>query len=152
LAFGNERISCLLNTVVDKLIGALQTYDQLQTDSLPQIRVNLLCRVSANGGKGGDLGNVSQAGKLLQCLLGFDRQAAQLSDHEIRHIIGVTLGVNATEVPGPSRPAMIEVEEPLLYKGRNELNGKKWIAARLFVHQLRQRSDAFRVAVKTIRN
>ena len=58
----------------------------------------------------GDLGTVSQAGKLLQCLLGFDGQAVQLPDHEVHHIIGVTLGLNATQIPRPSPIAMIEGE------------------------------------------
>ena len=50
-----------------------------------------------------DLGDVAEAGQLLQCLLRLGRQAVQLPDHEVHDIVGVTLGVNAIEIPGPAR-------------------------------------------------
>ena len=84
--------------------------------------------------------------------LGPDGQAGQLPDHEVHHIVGVTLGVNAIEVPAPARRVMIEGEQPLFGERRNELNGEERIAARLLVHQLRQRGGAFRLAAKRIRN
>ena len=47
---------------------------------------------------------------------------------------------------------MIEGEQSFLGERRKELNGEKWIAAGLLVHQLRQRRGALRLAVKSIRN
>ena len=137
---------------MDELVGALQALDQLQTDRFPEIRVDLLLRFPENDRKHRDLGDVAEAGELLQRLLGFDRQAGQLPDHEVHHIVGVPLGVNAIEIPGPARGVMIEAEQPLFGERRNELNGEKRIAARLLVHQLRQRRGALRLAAKRIRN
>jgi hypothetical protein len=47
---------------------------------------------------------------LLQRVLGFDGQTVQFRHNEIHHIIGVTLGTNAIQVPRPSRSAIIEDE------------------------------------------
>ena len=49
-----------------------------------------------------ELGAVAETGKLLQCLLGFDGQAGQLPDHQVHHVVGVTLGVNAIRGPRTS--------------------------------------------------
>ena len=99
-----------------------------------------------------DLGDVAEAGELLQRLLGLDGQAGQLPDHEVHDVVGVPLGVNAIEIPGPARRVMIEGEQPLFGERRNELNGEERIAARLLVHQLRERRGALRLAAKRIRN
>jgi hypothetical protein len=45
--------------------------------------------------------------------LGLGRQAAQLRDHKVRHIVGVALGVEAIEIPVPAHRIMIEAEQPL---------------------------------------
>src|SRR5258707_15824739 len=114
--------------------------------------MDLFLRCPAYDANAGYRGVASKAGKLLQGLLGFDRQTAQLPNHEINNVIGVTLGVNAIQVPRPSPFAMIEDEQRLLGERRNKLNGKKWIAGGLLVNQLRQRGGALRFAVKRIPN
>ena len=137
--FRYQRIGGLLDTVVDELVRALQVLDQLQTNGVPEIRTDVLVRFPENDRKHRDLGDVAEAGELLQRRLGLDGQAGQLPDHEVHHIVGVPLGVNAIELPAPARRVMIEAEQPLFGERRNELNGEKRIAARLLVHQLRQR-------------
>ena len=87
---------------MDKLIRALHPHNKLQTQCRPKIRVDLLRGCSVNNGKRGDLGTVSKASQLLQCLLRFGGQAVQLPNHEVHHIIGVTLALNATQFPRPS--------------------------------------------------
>src|SRR5262249_35440746 len=67
-------------------------------------------------------------------------------------IIGVTLGVNALEIPGPARSIMIIGEHSFFGERRNELNGEEWIAARLLVHQSRERRAAFRFTAKGVRD
>src|SRR6516225_11476864 len=47
---------------------------------------------------------------------------------------------------------MLEGEQPLLRQRMNKLDDEKWIASSLFLNQLRQRGDALRFAVKSIRN
>ena len=53
---------------------------------------------------------VSKAGKLLQRVLSLDREAVQFPNHEVHHIVGVTFGVNAIEIPRPLRGTVIEGE------------------------------------------
>src|SRR3954447_23048746 len=85
-------------------------------------------------------------------MLRFDRQAIQLADHEADDIVGITLGANAIQVPGPSPFAIVECEQSLLDKYGNQLNGEEWIASRFLMDQLCQRADAFGFAVKIIPN
>jgi hypothetical protein len=63
--FRDEGISSFLHPVVNKPIGALGTNYQLQTASLPQIRMDLLLGHLANDGKGGGLCGVPNARELL---------------------------------------------------------------------------------------
>ena len=50
---------------MDKLIGILETYNQLVAESIPQILVRSLRRCAMNEGKRRSIGDVSKAGKLL---------------------------------------------------------------------------------------
>src|SRR5262249_22247406 len=54
-------IGGFLDTVVDKLVGALQPLDHLVTDRLPQLRVDLLLRGPVHESKCRGRGAVSQA-------------------------------------------------------------------------------------------
>src|SRR6202047_4832371 len=72
-----ERIGGLLDTVVDELVRALQVLDQLQTNGVPEIRTDVLVRFPENDRKHRDLGDVAEAGELLQSRLGLDGQAGQ---------------------------------------------------------------------------
>src|SRR5271156_6256098 len=110
--------------------------------------MNLLLRRPANETKCRDLGDVSQAGKLLQYPLAFDGQAVQFPNHEVHDIIRVPLDVNAIEVPAPPRLVIVESKQPFFGERRNELNGEKWIASSLVMDQFRQRSDALRFAAQ----
>ena len=138
----DQRIGGFLNPVMDELVGAFQAQDQLLPNRLPQIRMDRLLRCAADQAKRRDLGDISEAGEMLQRRLGFRGQAGQLPDHEVHHIVGVPLGVNAIEIPAPARRVMIEGEQALVGERVQELNGKERIAARLLVHQLRQRGCA----------
>ena len=143
--FRDQRIGGLLHPVVDEPVGAFQALDQLLTNRLPQRRVDLLLRGPENDRKHRDLGDVAEAGELLQRLLRFDRQAGQLADHEVHDIVGVTLGVNALEIPAPARRVMIEGEQALFGERVKKLNHEERIAGGLLMHQLRQRRGALRV-------
>ena len=79
-----------------------------------------------------DIRFVAYTGKLLQSFLGFDGQSMQLLDQEVDHIVGVVFGVNAIEVPTPSRIELVEREQSLFSKGGDELNGEEWIASQFF--------------------
>src|SRR5262249_2944882 len=70
----------------------------------------------------------------------------------VHHIIGVTLGVNALEIPRPARSIMIKGEHCFIGERRNELNGEERIATRLLVHQPCERRAAFQLAAKGVRD
>ena len=114
--------------------------------------MDLLLRSPEDDRKRRDLGDVSETGQLLQRVLRFGRQAGELPDHEVHDVVGVPLGVNAIEIPGPARCVMIEGEQSLFGERRKELNGEERIAAGLLVHQLRERRGALRLAAKRVRN
>ena len=80
----------------------------------------------------------------------FSRQTSEPCDHQIHDVVGVSLCVNAAEVPGPTRRVVIEVQEFFFGERSNELNGEERIAVRLLVHQLCKRRGALRRAVKRI--
>ena len=133
----DQRIGGLLDAVVDELVGACPSARPAPDGrAVPQSRMDLLLRCPENDRKRRDLGDVAEAGQLLQRLLRLGRQAGQLPDHEVHHVVGVALGVNAIEIPGPARAVMIEGEQPLFGERRKKLNGEKRIAAGLLVHQL----------------
>ena len=99
-----------------------------------------------------DLGAVAETGQKLQRLLAFDREASELADHEVDDVVGVTLGADALEIPGPAGGAMVECEQVLLGKRVEKLNDEERVAARLLAHKLRQRRAAPRLAAKRIGN
>ncbi len=65
----------------------------------PQSRVNQFLRPIEDDRKPRDLGAVSEAGQEPQRILRVRRQAGELPDHEAHDVVGVTLGVNAVEIP-----------------------------------------------------
>src|SRR6516165_8409822 len=111
----------------------------------------LLCSPE-NDRKRRDLGEVSEAGQLLQCCLRLGRYAIKLADHQVYDIVGVSLGVNAVEIAVPARSIMVKDEHSFVGERRNELNGEERIATRLLVNQLRERRDGFRRTANSVRN
>ena len=66
LAFGDECIGCLLNTVVEELVGAIEADDQPRTGGLPERRVDLLFRFPVNQSQGGEFDQVPETRELLE--------------------------------------------------------------------------------------
>src|SRR4051794_2788894 len=60
--------------------------------------------------------------------------------------------MNPIEIPRPACRSVVEGEHSLLDERKHELNGEKWIATGLIVHQLRQRRGALRRAAKRVCN
>src|SRR5262249_46603906 len=104
------------------------------TDSRPQSRVDLVLRTPADDRQHRGFGAISETGQLQQCLMSLSLQARQLTDHEVDHVVGVSLSVNALEIPGPACSSMIEDEHAFVSKRRNELIGEERIAGRLFMY------------------
>src|SRR5215467_11828341 len=147
-----HRVSGFLHPVVDELVGTLQALDQFLTDRFRLRRVDVLRGRPEDDRMHRDFGGIAETGHLLQRRLRLGREAGQLRDQEVHHIISVALGVNALEIPGPARSIMIKGEHSFVGERKNELNGEERIATRLLVHQSRKRCAAFRLAAKGVRN
>ena len=98
---GNQRISRLLDPVVQEFVGALLGERRARADGLPEGSVHRRLWFPVNQGQGGDFRDIAQAGELFQGFLGGAREPLQLARHEIHHVIGVALGADAIDVPLP---------------------------------------------------
>ena len=72
---GYQRIGRLLDAVVQELVGAVLAEDEPGVDGFPERRVDRLLCCPVNQGQGGDLGDVAQAGELLQGVLRASRKS-----------------------------------------------------------------------------
>ena len=98
---------------MNKLVSAFQTDNKILTQRFPQIRVDLLLRRPENDESIVISALFPRQAELLQGFLVSAGQAVQLPNHQVHHIVGVTFGVDAIEVPKPSPIAMIESEQSL---------------------------------------
>src|SRR5258708_11555147 len=137
---------------MDEPVGALPALDQLLADGLPQRRVDVRLRCPENERQKRDLGGAAETSKLVQGRLSFGREARELADHEVHHIVGVPLGANALEVPAPAGAAMIEGEQVRVGKRVKELNDEERVPGRFLVHKSRKRCGASRLATKRLRD
>src|SRR5215468_12103282 len=106
----DQPIGGLLNAIVDEPVSACHTLDQPLMAGRPQSRIELLLRNPEDHRKCCAVGNASETSELLQCILRLGRQAGELPDQKINDVVGVALGVNAVDIPGPARAIMIECE------------------------------------------
>ena len=150
LAFVDERISRLLDTVVDERVGPVRADDQSSADGVPQRGVHRFLALPMDQRERGRFGNVPETGQLSQRLLGGSGQAAQLRSHEIRDVVGKAFGADARHVPGPGQGAGIESQERLLFQGEQELDGEKRVAVGLLEYQASQGSHALAIGVQGI--
>jgi len=70
--------------------------------------MEIVARVPENCFQQSEFGAVPDTCKQLQVLPRFGGQTGQLANHEFHHIVGITLRVDAIEVPRPARRIMIE--------------------------------------------
>jgi hypothetical protein len=145
----DKRVSRLLDAVVQEAVGPLMPEHQPGPHRLPKRRVQRRLGPAVDHAQRGGR-RIAEAGELLQRSLGLDGQAAELAEHQLHHIVGEARGLDAIEVPGPARLAMIEGEQSLLGQRGEELDGEEGIAAGLFVHQPGQRLGAVPLAMQGI--
>ena len=126
------RQGSLFDPVVDEGVAAIGADDEARTDGIPQRLVHRLLANAEDRGERRRLGRIPEAGHLLQCSLRFGREARQLPGQEIPYVVGVILGVNASEVPGPSR--RLESQETLASEQVQKLDYKERITSSLRVH------------------
>ena len=102
LAFGDQRVGGFLDTVVQEAVGPLPPEHQPGQHRLPERCVERRLAPAVDHAQDGDRRAVAQAGELPQRHLGRLGQAAQLADHKVHDVVGITLGVNAIEIPAPA--------------------------------------------------
>jgi hypothetical protein len=95
--------------------------------------MHLLARVLVNCAQHREASTVPEARKLLYCSLRLGGQAIQLPHHKVHNILGITLGVNAIQVPAPLPFDVIKDEQFLFEESRYKLNGEKRIAGSLLL-------------------
>ena len=66
LAFRDESIGRFLDAIVEKRVGGVAAQDEPRADRIPECRVNLLFRQLVNQRQSGELGGVTETGKLLE--------------------------------------------------------------------------------------
>ena len=98
--------------------------------------MNLVLRTTEHDRERRNVSDVAKTGELLQRSLGFIRQPGELADHEVHDIVGVALGMNAPQIPGPALCAMIEGEKSFVGERIKKLQHKERVAGGLRVHQL----------------
>src|SRR5690349_14884587 len=95
---------------------------------------------------------VTQAGQLLQNVLGVDGHTVQLADHQVSNVIRVILRANSAQIPGPTSFSMIESEQFLIGKLGKELDCEKWIPCRSFMYQFCEGTSLVRFTMNRICN
>src|ERR1700733_6725306 len=114
---------------MEEPIGAFRSEHESCSDGFPKVAVHLFSRTLIDQLQQRHIRLVAYTGKLLQSFLSFDGQSIQLLDQEVDHIVGVAFGVNAIEVPTPSRIESVERKQSLFSEGGDELNGEERIAS-----------------------
>src|SRR6478735_10693065 len=142
LDLGDQDVRGLKHPIMGKPVCPVGPDQQAGADDVRERGVKCVLRLSLEKCERGKVRDVAQASKSLQSLLARRGQAAELAAHEIKDVVGVTLLVDARQVPGPRCRIVIEAEQILFGKLGEELDRKERIAARLVVYQLRERSRA----------
>ncbi|MCY1220413.1 hypothetical protein D9M72_324240 [compost metagenome] len=132
--FGDQRVCRFVDTVMGERVRALQALHQFLAHCRPENRVDLRRRQVEHGRQGIDLRHVAQAGQLLQGLAGFQRQARELSDHEVDDVVGIALGVDALRLPTPAAGCVVVGQQLFLGQRLEELNDEERVAGGLVLH------------------
>ncbi len=148
----NEYVCGFLHPIVEKSIRSFRSEEQAGSNCFPELLVYVLDRSLINHGEHGEVGGVSEACELLQCLLCPGRLAIQLSNHEVYDIVCIALGADAIQVPLPLSFDVIKREQSLFKKGRKKLNGEEGIARGFLLDQCSQRDRTFWLATQRIGN
>src|SRR6266403_1125621 len=114
--------------------------------------LEFLIRVLVDRLQHSDVRAVTQAGQLLQCVLGIGGHAAELADQQVYNIIRVILLANSAQIPGPTSLTVIESEYSFIAELGKELDCKKWIPCRPFMYQFCEGASLIRFTMNRIRN
>ncbi|MBV8472046.1 MAG: hypothetical protein JO107_09780 [Hyphomicrobiales bacterium] len=114
--------------------------------------MNLLRRGFNNDRQRRRVGGGAETRELLQDLLRLIRMADQPADHQVHHVVRVSLCVQPREIPAPLSRVGVEGEQTLVGDRVQKLNCKKWVAGGLLLHQVRQLRGGRWFAANGVRN
>ena len=97
-----------MHTVVNELVGALATFNQVLVHRFPKSRVHPFLGPSQNVRECRDVGDAAEAGELPQRALRLEWQPRKPPGQELHDIVGMAFGADAIDVPGPMRVLVIE--------------------------------------------
>jgi len=125
-----------VDAIVNEPVGTLEDIDQLLAARLKESGVQLLLGGALNDSQHRAGRDIAETGELLQRLLGCSRKPGEFAYHQVSHVVGVTLGVDALEIPRPARMHGIERDQSLICQCRQELIDEKRITAGFPQNQL----------------
>src|ERR1700722_14488544 len=99
----DQRIRSLLDAVMLERVGVLRAVHQPRSNGFPKAALKALLRGLTDNSQEIERRIDADAGELTERRQSFGRQAIELGDHEIDHVIGVAFRLDATEVAKPSR-------------------------------------------------
>src|ERR1700735_197938 len=108
-------------------IGVWRAAQQPRSDGFPEALVKVFLRRLADGPKERGSRAGADAGKLMEWRQSFGRQAIELDDYEVDHIVGVAFGVDAIEVPRPACICVVEDQRRFIRECMEELTRKERI-------------------------
>src|SRR5947209_542657 len=124
-------------------VGVLRSEHQPRSNRLPKVDVEIFFPGSESCHEERERGARTDTSKLAERCLRFLGQTIELGDHEIDHVVGIVLGLNATKITGPSRFRVIEDEQRFVRKIAEKLDSKKRVTACFVLQQLHQRTRQF---------
>src|SRR5262249_14411890 len=148
----DQRVGGLLHAVVNKLVGAHDAVDQLLTQRLGESGVYLFLGYLQNDRQDPHVFDIAEASKLSQRGLRVEGPPRNLSRQKLDDIIRVSFGVDASHVPGPSPPLVIEDQEALVREHVEKLDHEERVAVCLRMHQLCERTSLLRIASEGVRD
>ena len=89
---------------------------------------------------------------MLQCGLRFCSQLTELVDHQVDHVVRVSLGADARKIPGPRVRGCIERDQAFVRERGQEPDREERIAAGLLMDELREEDGSRWCATQCIRD
>ena len=132
----DQGIGRLLHAIVRKSIRLVDSQNQVLLQRGPQHRLGIAPQHDGHR-LNVDLG--AKVGGQRQRLLGLAWQGAELAQHEIDDVVGVTLRADARNVPRPATGVVVEDDQLLPIQRRQEVDSEEGVAAGFLPRQARQR-------------
>jgi hypothetical protein len=144
VAGSDQFVGGLAHPVVREHDAVGEAVHQGGVDGQGQAGRHLLCRLRHQRGQQLRARLVAQAGRVLQQPEGLCRQPLQAPDHQLDHVAGDRLAVDARHVPAPAAAPRVEFEQALGLQFAEQLEHEERDAAGPGMHTFGQRRQLVR--------